>query len=466
MSASSVLSSNAAVCIIGGGPGGLSAARALKRQGISYEQFERHSDVGGIWDINNPGSPMYESAHFISSRDLSGYADFPMPKDYPDYPTNQQIVDYVRSFARAFGLYENIRFGVSVQSIDQLPDGRWQVTLENGEQRHYRAVICATGCNWDPSLPEIKGHFNGEIRHSVSYKRGEEFKGKRVMVVGAGNSGADISCDAATYADAAFISMRRGYHFIPKHLFGVPADEFAEKGPQLPMWMERPVFSVILRMITGDLTRFGLQKPDHKLFESHPLMNTQLLHHLQHGNIAVRPDVERYDGDEVVFKDGSREKLDLVLYATGYKWSAPYAGRYFEWQGGRPQMYLSVFNRVHRNLFGIGYIETNSSAFKLFDAQAHLIASYLREQAAGAERVHTFDELIAHDDPDLSGGIKFIKSQRHTVYLEVHALKRYLKKLHKRIGWPALRDGDYLPLLKPQAAAIPSTRNDPLKEAA
>ncbi|WP_211473097.1 flavin-containing monooxygenase [Collimonas humicola] len=469
MSASSVSGNNAAVCIIGGGPGGLSAARALKRQGVSYEQFERHSDVGGIWDMNNPGSPMYESAHFISSRDQSGYADFPMPKDYPDYPTNQQIVSYVRSFARAFGLYDNIRFGVSVRSIDKLADGRWQVTLENGEQRRYGAVICATGCNWDPSLPEIKGQFNGEIRHSVTYKRGEEFKGKRVMVVGAGNSGADISCDAATYADSAFISMRRGYHFIPKHLFGVPSDEFAEKGPQLPMWMERPVFSGILKMITGDLTRFGLPKPDHKLFESHPLMNTQLLHHLQHGNIAVRPDVERYDGDEVVFKDGSREQLDLVLYATGYKWSAPYAGSYFEWQGGRPQMYLSVFNRAHRNLFGIGYIETNSSAFKLFDAQAHLIASYLRDQfteGAGPERVRAFDELIAHDDPDLSGGIKFIKSQRHTVYLEVHALKRYLKKLHKRIGWPALRDGDYAQMLKPQPEQAPQRQKNALKEAA
>jgi len=451
MSVSSVSSSNATVCIIGGGPGGLSAARALKRHGIGYEQFERHSDVGGIWDMDNPGSPMYQSAHFISSRNLSGFADYPMPKDFPDYPANHQIAAYVRSFAHAFGLYGNIRFGAAVQAIDKLPDGAWQVTLEGGEQRRYRAVICATGCNWDPSMPEIKGRFNGEIRHSVTYKRAEEFKGKRVMVVGAGNSGADISCDAAACADAAFISMRRGYHFIPKHLFGVPADEFAEKGPRLPLWLERPVFSAVLRMITGDLARFGLPRPDHKLFESHPLMNTQLLHHLQHGNIAVRPDVERYDGDEAVFKDGSRERLDLVLYATGYKWSAPYAAKYFEWQGGRPQMYLSVFSRVHRNLFGIGYIETNSSAFKLFDAQAHLIASYLREQSAGAGRASAFDELIAHDEPDLSGGLKFIKSQRHTVYLEVHALKRYLKQLHRRLGWPALRDGDYLPLLKPQA---------------
>ena len=93
-----------AVCIVGAGPGGLSAARALKAMNLAYEQFERHSDVGGIWDMRNPGSPIYESAHFISSRDLSGFIGFPMPKSYPDYPTNQQILSYVRSYAEAFGL--------------------------------------------------------------------------------------------------------------------------------------------------------------------------------------------------------------------------------------------------------------------------------------------------------------------------------------------------------------------------
>ena len=102
------------VCIIGGGPGGLCMARALKRQGLNYEQFERHSDFGGVWDLDNPGTPMYESAHFISSRDLSGFLDYPMPKHFPDYPSNRQILEYLRSFARAFGLYDKVRFNTPV----------------------------------------------------------------------------------------------------------------------------------------------------------------------------------------------------------------------------------------------------------------------------------------------------------------------------------------------------------------
>ena len=445
-----------AVCVIGAGPGGLSAARALKGMKLPYEQFERHSDVGGIWDMHNPGSPIYESAHFISSRDLSGFIGFPMPKSYPDYPTNQQILSYVRSYADAFGLREAIRFNTPVRDVRKEPDGKWVVTLDDGARRRYLAVICATGCNWDPNMPEIKGQFNGEIRHSVTFKSSDEFKGKRVMIVGAGNSGADIACDAAVRADRAFISMRRGYHFIPKHLFGLPADQVGESGPPLPIWIARPVMSVLLKMFTGDLTRFGLPKPDHRLFESHPLLNSQLLHNLQHGNIAVKPDVSHYDGDDVVFKDGSREALDLVIYATGYKWSCRYAGEYFEWRGGRPQLYLSMFSRDHRNLFGIGYVETNSSAYKLFDTEAFMIAAYLRDQLDNPGKASPFDALIASDDPDLSGGLKFVKSQRHEVYLEAHALKSYLKRLRKKMGWPELSESYYDNLRNSVAASRPA----------
>ncbi|UFQ96299.1 flavin-containing monooxygenase [Pseudomonas wenzhouensis] len=443
-----------AVCIIGAGPGGLCMARALKRQGLSYEQFERHSGVGGVWDIDNPGTPMYESAHFISSRDLPGFLDYPMPKHFPDYPSNRQILEYVNSFAHAFGLYANIRFNTSVDKVFKRDDGRWLVTLSGGEQRLYRAVVCATGCNWDANMPEVKGQFNGEIRHSVTYKKAEEFKGKKVMIIGAGNSGADIACDAATYAQKAFISLRRGYHMIPKHLFGLPVDEISEKGPQLPIWLTRIAFQLILRVINGDVRRFGLPKPDHKLFESHPLLNAQLLHYLQHGDIQVKPDVSHYDGDHVVFKDGSREQLDLVLYATGYKWSCKYAADYFEWKGGRPQLYLSIFSRQHHNLFGIGYLETNSSAYKLFDNEAHAVACYLRDQLHHPERARQFDQLIAHDDPDLSGGIDFVKSQRHEVYLEVHAFKKHLRKVRQQMGWSDLEEG-YYSVLRQHSGYVP-----------
>ena len=313
------------VCIVGAGPAGLSAARALKRLGIPYDHYERHSDVGGIWDLDNPGTPMYESAHFISSRKTSGFFDFPMPDTYPDYPSNRQILQYTWDFADAYGLREAIRFDCAVQWIERA-DGVWEVTLPDGTQKQYRAVICATGVTWSPRSPAHPGEFNGEIRHSSTYRDPAEFRGKRVLVVGLGNSGADIACDAAAHADAAFVSVRRGYHVIPKHIFGIPSDEFGSRGPDLPLRVERPLMQMLLRAILGDLTKYGLPKPDHKLFESHPLLNSQLLHYLQHGDVAIRPDIARFGGDQVRFVDGSSEEIDLVLYATGYDWVDPVHG--------------------------------------------------------------------------------------------------------------------------------------------
>jgi len=428
------------VCVIGAGPAGLSVARALKRLAIPYDQFERHTDVGGIWDLDNPGTPMYESAHFISSRKLSGFFDHPMPGTLPDYPDNRQVLGYTRGFADAYGLRAAIRFGTAVRDTETAGTG-WTVTLRDGSRHDYRAVICATGVTWQPRMPTHPGTFHGEIRHSSTYRTATEFHGRRVLVVGLGNSGADIACDAAASAAAAFVSVRRGYHVIPKHIFGIPTDEFGARGPQVPIRLERPAFTALLRLLQGDLTRLGLPEPDHRLFESHPLLNSRLIHHLQHGDVAVRPDVARLEGDRVRFTDGSTDQVDLILYATGYDWAIPYAQRHFEWQDGRPELYLTAFSRRHRNLFGLGYLEINSSAYTVFDQISNLVAHYLRDQEHRPARAAAFDRLIATDHPRLNGGLTFVGSARHRTYVDARTYRRYLRQVCARIGWPTLTPG-------------------------
>ncbi|PJZ68765.1 F420H(2):quinone oxidoreductase [Leptospira perolatii] len=431
-------------CIIGAGPAGLAMARSFLLKGVPFDVFEKHSDVGGIWDPKNQGSPIYKSAHFISSKTLSGYFDFPMPEEYPDYPSNQLILQYHKSFAKTYHLYDHVTFNMPIQNIVKEEKG-WIVTLKNGEKIQYKGVVCATGITWDPNQPTLPGRFNGEQMHSVKYDDPSIFKGKKVLIIGAGNSGCDIACDAATTADNAFISVRRGYYFIPKHIFGVPADVFGEGSTWMPAWMSTPIFEFLLnKIVMGDLRKVGLPKPDHHILETHPIANDQLIHNLRHGNIQAKPDVTRLDGDFVEFKDGSREKVDLIVYATGYNWSIPYMDKsYFIWRGGRPDLYLSLFSRDHEDLYALGYMETDGGAYKMYDEMADLISSYVASKRNGSKSEKKFKQLIEKDHPVLNGGVKYLKIDRNAVYVNKHAYLGYLKKLRRNIGWSPLKPGMY-----------------------
>ncbi|WP_308798264.1 flavin-containing monooxygenase [Agromyces silvae] len=437
------------VVIVGAGPSGLAAARALLTRGIPYVHLERHVDVGGIWDLDNPGTPMYQSAHFISSRDKSGFFDTPMPSRFGDYPSRAEILEYTRGFAEAYGLRKRIRFGTAVTGIRQdETTGVWTVSTDSSDLEA-SAVICCTGVTWDPKLPEVPGDFAGEIRHSVTYVAPEEFAGKRVLVVGLGNSGADIACDAAANASRAFISTRRGYHFVPKHLFGKPADTTEH----LPIWLERLLYRVFAPIVIGDVRRWGLPRPEHRLFESHPLINTQLLHYLQHGDITAKPGIGRFEGGEVVFTDGTREAVDLVMFATGYDMSIPYLPHeYLDWVGGRPKMYLNAF-APRPGLFGLSYIEVNSSAYTLFDRIAHLVAEHLSDIRTDPARAARLRHIVATETPDLSGGIRFVGSDRHATYVEVRAFRRELRRLASRMGWDDLEPGRFATYIHADARA-------------
>lgn len=438
--------------IVGAGPAGMSLARAFERFSVPFVVLERHPDVGGIWNAAHPGSPIYRSAHFISSRSQSGYLGFPMPEHYPDYPSAAQILAYHRAFVEAYDLRRHVRFGCAVRSAR--PNGaHWQVELEGGETLDAAGVICANGTNWDPILPKWPGNFDGEIRHAVSYSDPAEFRGKRVLIVGAGNSGCDIACDAAQNADAAFISLRRGYHFIPKHVFGMPADEFAARGPKLPMWLAQRIFGAVLKVLVGDLSKLGLPKPDHRVFESHPIVNDQLLHHLRHGDISARGDIERLDGEEVVFRDGRRESVDLIIAATGYKHSIPYLpADALEWRGSRPRLYMNLFSRRQLSLMGMGFMETDGGAYKLFDEMANVVAQHAADRLRDPARAARFDAIKA-EDPDLSGGVKYLSSDRHGNYVQHDAYLAELRRLRRRMGWQDVRAEDFAPPLNRGATA-------------
>lgn len=424
------------ICIIGAGPGGLCAAVAFTRQGIPFDIYDAGNRVGGIWDIEREDTAMYESAHFISSKTKSGFLDFPMPDDYPDYPDHRRIRSYLEAYAQKHDLIPHIRFGKKVEALTPQKGGKaWEVRLDSGESAVYRGVCCATGVVWHPNPAEYPGTFEGESMHAFTYKHPDTFRGKKVLIIGAGNSGVDIACDAAINAETAFISLRRGYYFVPKYIFGKPADVFASTGPKLPAWIEIPIYEFLINnIIVGDLRKYGLRKPDHHVLESHPIMNTQILHHLGHGDIAARPDVKELKAHSVVFEDGSEEEVDLIVYATGYQRVFPFMGeKELPMRDGKPDLYLHLFHRKYDNLFFMGLPEIAGAAFELFGRQAELIADFIQAQDQAPAKAAAFAQLKQSEYPDLRGAQHYIDTPRHDFYVQWDRYLAKLKQVSKKV---------------------------------
>jgi cation diffusion facilitator CzcD-associated flavoprotein CzcO len=433
-------------CVIGAGPSGLATSRALARLGIEHVVYEKHTDVGGIWDLDNDGTPLYESAHFISSKWTSGFAGFPMRETLADYPHHREVLRYLRDFADAYGLRRHIRLGAQVERVVPQTQG-WRLQLANGTSALHRGVICANGVTWLPSLPQWPGHFDGELRHAVTYRSPREFEGKRVLVVGLGNSGADIACDAARHAAQAIVSVRRGYHFVPKHVYGWPIDVHFRRPELIPPALRSMDLRTGVYAVTGDVTRLGLPAPDHDFGQAHPLVNTQLLHHLAHGDITVRPDVQRFAGRSVHFVDGSSTELDLVIAATGYRVTAPYLDEsLFETNGQRVQHYLNVFNRRHHDLFTIGFAEVAAGIYPLIDRMAHLVAHHLHDREHRPAAARRFEAFKASDIFDVRGGKTLIASDRHANYIDLASYAAHTDAICHRFEWPLLGDVDHSPV--------------------
>jgi cation diffusion facilitator CzcD-associated flavoprotein CzcO len=421
-------------CIIGAGSAGLAAAKSLKEFGIPYDCIEREDDVGGNWYYGKPNSSIYRSVHTITSKAFTEYPGFPLPAHYPTYIGYPQALEYLRSFARAFDLYEHIQLGRTVERIAPVDEGRrWDVTLDGGEARRYRGVIVCNGHLWDPRRPRYPGHFDGLTLHSSEYKTPEVLRGKRVLVVGAGNSGCDIAVEASHDAARTLHSTRRGYYYWPKFLYGRPADEWAE----IPLKLRMPLFArrlfgkLVLRWFsTGDPAQYGLPKPDHKMFEAHFIINSQLMYHLAHGDIGAKPDIAELRGDRVLFTDGTEEPIDVIVYATGFNLKFPFiAAEHLDWAGTCPDLYMKIFHRRYDNLFMVGLFQTSTGNWPLMDYQARLMARFIHAERARPKARARFLERKASERPNLNGGIRFQGSERHAIECEHFSYRAKLRKL-------------------------------------
>ncbi|KAA8884233.1 SidA/IucD/PvdA family monooxygenase [Nocardia colli] len=360
-------------CIIGAGYTGLAVAKAYADLGLDYDHVEATDAIGGNWSHG-----VYDSTYLISSKDVTGYPDYPMPEEYPDFPSAAQMCDYLRSFAAEFGLDHRIEFGALVTDVAPLDDSGlagWRVGFANGEVREYTGVVVANGHYWDLNVPSYPGEFTGRQIHSKDYKRPADLSGPRVLVVGAGNSGCDLAVEAALSFGNSEISLRRSYWFIPKYVLGVPSAKFDVGSVPVPKLVQEAIFRSIVALGMGSYRSFGLNKPTHRIFDQDLVVNQQLPYFLKHGRIAVRPEITRFDGRAVHFVDGSSGEYDTVVWATGFRTTFPFLrDGLLEWEKRQPRLIAHTFAPGLANLCFAGLVAPRSGAGMLLMNSSRLLA--------------------------------------------------------------------------------------------
>jgi dimethylaniline monooxygenase (N-oxide forming) len=434
------------VCIIGAGSSGIAAAQVLQARGIEFDCFEVGSRVGGNWRYQNDNgmSSAYRSLHINTSRQLMEYKSFPMPDTLPDYPDHWQIAAYFDDYVDRFGFRDKIVFRTEVVKVEPrrgtTDGGRYAVTLrahnEHGEPdepevRHYDDVVVANGHHWDPRWPEPSypgsETFPGEQLHAHYYRTPERLVGKRVLVLGIGNSACDIAVESSRVAAETYLAMRRGAHIVPKFLFGRPTDHLTSSPlGRGPVWLQQLGMAAMLRVAQGKVTDYGLPEPDHAVLEAHPTVSDDLLTRLGHGDIAVRPNIDRFEGDKVFFVDGTVAEIDTVIYCTGYKVTFPFFDeRFVQVRDNHVDLYRRVVDPEHPGLYFVGLVQPVGAIMPLAEAQAEWVADLVGGEAA----LPSYDEMrreIRVYDERLHK--RYVASKRHTIQVDFHA---YLAEIER-----------------------------------
>lgn len=425
------------VCIIGAGCSGFTTAKRLKDFGIAYDQFEASDNIGGNWYFKNPNgmSACYQSLHIDTSKYRLAFEDYPVPNDWPDFPHHRQLFDYFNDYVDHFGLRDAIQFNTRVEDARRDDDDIWHVTLSTGETRQYGALVVANGHHWDAKIPtEYGDHFDGIQMHSHSYNspfEPHDLRGKNILVVGVGNSAMDIASEVSQrpIANKCFVSARRGVWVLPKYLNGEPADKAV-----MPAWMPdkigRWLGQKAIERAIGKMENYGLPKPDHKVLTAHPSVSGEFLTRLGCGDISVKPGLRKLDGDGVVFEDGTREAIDTIIWATGYRIRFPFLNQNaLAVENNKFPLYHRMIKPGWRNLFFVGLAQPLPTLVNLAEQQSKFIAAVLSGRLELPDDAAMEAQIIKDEQKYLG---HYYDSERHTIQIDfnqyVHDLKKQLGK--------------------------------------
>ncbi len=408
------------VAVIGAGAAGLCAAKHLLAKGIAVVVYELGTRIGGLWVYENDNglSGAYQSLHVNSENKVTAYKDFPFPDSAPIYPDHAQMAQYLVGYAERFDLRRHIRFRSKVTAVEQHSSDAWQVTLADGSRESFDAVVVATGHQGVPSHPPFAKDFTGEYLHSHCYRLPESFKGKEVLVVGAGNSACDIASDICTVAASTTMAARSPVLLMPRMFLGVPTSRVLGKieKPWMPWPIRRRMREAIARMAHGRMEQWGFVTPKTR---THPAGHHLLIGHFIWNRIKARPGISKVNGNIVAFSDGSTKRFDTMIAATGYEVHLPFLSEKLSPMKGH---WLELFHQVVKpgvaGLYFLGFFNVSGGGnIRMMDDQAAWVAA-LENNELGL--------------PAAADMHRVIKSQRETITRMYPGSPRYALELDPR----------------------------------
>lgn len=385
--------------VIGAGVSGLVATKTFLEKGLSVVCLEKSSDVGGLWNFSEEGYGVMRFTHINVSKNNYVYSDFPFPDDTPDFPHHSDMMEYLRSYCRRFNLLDYILTDCIVVNIEPVGE-LWKINFEKGKFQSYqgsksitvRHVAVATGHHTNPSIPTIKGEstYTGIMFHSLKYKcaTSSEILGKRVLVVGIGNSAVDVADNAVTEGRCPVtLSVRTPAWIFSPYLFGCPMDHYATRAIYtLPLRAVEMIVQTLICLVQGLPEKWGLF-PQHPILRSQPTVSHTLLHHIQRGKIKLKPEIANIGpGKRVVFTDGTEAAYDVICLATGYTIGVPFVKKCVRddivVDSNEINLYKNVFSPKYGHSLGfIGFIQPSSGGLMTC---SEMQSRWMAELAVGA----------------------------------------------------------------------------------
>lgn len=423
------------VAVIGAGPSGISAIKNFTDQGFEVTAFERCNGVGGNWRFNDPSghSSVFETTHIISSKYTSFYEDYPLPESASDYPSHKELLKYFNSYADHFDIKKNIKFGTEVVKCKQSDNDKWTVEwchIESNKKEisNFDALVVCNGHHHEPRYPDYPGEFTGEYLHSHDFKSAKPFAGKKVLVIGGGNSACDVAVETARVAKSTSISWRRGYYLIPKFMYGLPTDLYAIKSRWVPRIFRAPFMKYMLERFQGKNEDIGLQKPEQPIFATHPTVNSELYYAVRHGKVTPQKDIKSFNNNKVMFIDGHEEEFDVVIACTGFKIKHSFFDKDFiNYENGKVPLLHRMIPADIKNLYFIGLFQPLGCIWPGAELQSKLAAKHL---VGDWKPKKSIKDLLAKEmaNPD----VPQLDTPRHTITVDDPSFRERLKNELKK----------------------------------